>query len=122
MEIKFQSHQDSNGMATLTIQGAMDTHTSPQISDHLSDLFKTHPRAILVDLSMVTFINSLGLATLLDGLKWSHSNLSRFLLTGLTPMVKDVMAIAHLLPMFEICDSKEEALNSYLMVDLPRLS
>ena len=42
---------------------------------------------------------------------FKHNNNTKILLTSLTPMVKDVFAIAHLLTVFEIYDSKEDALK-----------
>ncbi len=98
-------------LETFTIQGEIDMNTSPKVWKHLTDLFKNNPKAIIVDLSEVSFMDSFGLATMVVGLQWSHKNNTKFRLTSLTPMVKDVFAIANLLTVFEIYDSKEDALE-----------
>lgn len=111
MVIEFQSSESGNGAATLVIQGDIDMSTSPQVRTHLTDLFKKNQKAIVVDLSKVSYIDSSGIATLVEGLQWSHSNNTKFRLTNLAPMVKDVFEIARLLTVFEVYDSQEEALK-----------
>ncbi len=85
--------------------------TSTLVRTHLTDLFKKNQKMIVVDLSNVSYIDSSGIATLVEGLQWSHSNNTKFRLTNLTPMVKDVFEIARLLTVFEVYDSQEEALK-----------
>jgi len=111
MVIELQSSESGNGAATLVIQGDIDMSTSPQVRTHLTDLFKKNQKAIVVDLSKVSYIDSSGIATLVEGLQWSHSNNTKFRLTNLSPMVKDVFEIARLLTVFEVYDSQEEALK-----------
>ena len=110
MSIDLQSSHD-NGVVTLTIPGEMDMNTSTQVREHFTDLFKNNPKAIIVDLSKVSFMDSFGLANMVVGLQWSHKNNTKFRLASLTPMVKDVFAIANLLTVFEIYDSKKDALE-----------
>jgi anti-sigma B factor antagonist len=111
MVIELQSNESVNGAATLTIQGEIDMSTSTQVRTHLTDLFKKNQKMIVVDLSKVSYIDSSGIATLVEGLQWSHSNNTKFRLTNLSPMVKDVFEIARLLTVFEVYDSPEEALK-----------
>ena len=96
---------------SITLQGEIDMNTSPKVWKHLTDLFKNNPKAIIVDLSKVSFINSFGLATMVEGLQWGHKTNSKFRLTSLPPMVKDVFKMAKLLTVFEIYDSTEDALK-----------
>lgn len=111
MVIELQSSESDNGAATLVIQGDIDMSTSPQVRTHLTDLFEKKQKMIVVDLSKVSYIDSSGIATLVEGLQWSHSNNTKFRLTNLSPMVKDVFEIARLLTVFEVYDSQEEALK-----------
>jgi len=101
----------TNLVETFTLNGEIDMYTSPKVWKRLTELFKSNPRAIIVDLSKVSYIDSFGLASLVAGLQWSHNDNTKFRLTSLTPMVKDVFKIAELLNVFEIYDSKEDALK-----------
>jgi len=111
MSIELQSIESGNGTATLIIQGEIDMSSSTLVRTHLTDLFKKNQKMIVVDLSNVSYIDSSGIATLVEGLQWSHSNNTKFRLTNLSPMVKDVFEIARLLTVFEVYDSQEEALK-----------
>lgn len=111
MSIELQSSQNGNGVATLLIQGDIDMSSSTEVRTHLTDLFENNQKAIIVDLSKVPYIDSSGIATLVEGLQWSHANNTKFRLTRLAPMVKDVFEIARLLTVFEVFDSNEEALK-----------
>ena len=93
------------------IEGDIDMSSSTQVRTHLTDLFEKNQKAIVVDLSKVAYIDSSGIATLVEGLQWSHANNTIFRLTRLTPAVKDVFDIARLLTVFEVFDSNEEAIK-----------
>lgn len=111
MKTSIHFTQASDRAVAVRIQGDIDMNGSTQVQSYLTDLFKNNPRGIIVDLSKVTFINSFGLAILVEGLQWSHHNHTKFRLTGLSSMVRDVFSIAKLLPVFEIYESTENALD-----------
>ncbi|MBI5428640.1 MAG: STAS domain-containing protein [Nitrospinae bacterium] len=111
MGVKFHFDESDNGVTTLAIHGEMDMSSSPEVRDRLTSLFKTNRRAIIVDLSKVAYIDSSGIATLVEGLQWSHASKNKFRLAGLSPAVRDVFEIARLLSIFETFASKEEAME-----------
>lgn len=111
MSIDLQTSQSGNGVVTLLIEGDIDMGSSTLVRTQLTNLFEKNQKAIVVDLSKVAYIDSSGIATLVEGLQWSHANDTKFRLTCLTPMVKDVFDIARLLTVFEVFDSNEEALK-----------
>ena len=111
MSLELKTSQNGNGVVTVLIEGDIDMSSSTEVRTHLTDLFEKKQKAIVVDLSKVPYIDSSGIATLVEGLQWSHANKTKFRLTRLTPMVKDVFEIARLLTVFEVFDSNEEALK-----------
>jgi anti-sigma B factor antagonist len=111
MSIELQSCEEANGVVTVAIKGEIDMSSSTRVREHLTPLFQKNQKAVVVDLSGVDYIDSSGIATLVEGLQWSHSSSNKFRLTGLTPMVRDVFEIARLLTVFEVFDSREDALN-----------
>ena len=100
----------TEGSVTITVSGDIDMSSSTQMRDALTPLFQNSNEVIVVDLSGVSYIDSSGIATLVEGLQWSHSSNNTFRLAALTPGVKDVFEIARLLTVFEVFDSKEQAL------------
>ena len=96
---------------TVTVMGDIDMSSSNKMREALSPLFQENNKVVVVDLSGVSYIDSSGIATLVEGLQWSHSSKNKFRLAALSPGVKDVFEIARLLTVFEVFDTKEQALT-----------
>ena len=111
MSLQLQADEIEDGIVAVSIHGDIDMSTSPQVRESLSPLFKENRKVIVVDLGGVSYIDSSGIATLVEGLQWSHSSKNKFRLVNLTPGVRDVFEIARLLSVFDVYDSKEEALQ-----------
>lgn len=110
MSVEFQSNENNNGIVTLEVKGEIDMNSSSEVREKLTPYFENNKKAVIVDLAGVSYIDSSGIATLVEGLQWSHTSNNRFRLTGLSSSVKDIFEIAHLLNVFEIFDSIEDAL------------
>ena len=107
MDLKMDKDGDS---VTVTVTGDIDMSSSTKVRDALGPLFQNNNKVIVVDLSGVSYIDSSSIATLVEGLQWSHNSKNKFRLAALTPGVKDVFEIARLLSVFEVFDTKEQAL------------
>ena len=101
--------KNDGGIIRLILKGYMDMNASPDVREVLTQYFDGGTKAIIVDLSAVPYIDSSGIATLVEGLQWSHSTQKKFRLVGLTPTVKDIFEIARLLQVFEVFSTQEEA-------------
>jgi anti-sigma B factor antagonist len=66
-------------------------------------------RGLIVLLAEVTFIDSSGVAVLIEGLKWSRKRRLPYILAQLTPAVRMVIELARLENFFTIADSLEDA-------------
>lgn len=100
-----------NGVVVVTVSGEIDMNTSPEVRGVLNPLFTEKPRALVIDLSEVNYMDSSGIATLVEGLQWSHRSEIPFRLSGMTAAVKDVFEMARLESLFEIFESREAALK-----------
>jgi anti-sigma B factor antagonist len=96
----------------VALQGEVDMHVSPQVRDALLSVFEKNTKGILVDLSEVPFMDSSGIATLVEGLRWSKNEGTRFILVGLQDNVSHTLKLAKLDSFFEIFPSQEEALGT----------
>jgi len=67
-------------------------------------------RGLIVALAEVNFMDSSGLAVLIQGLKWSRVRSLPYVLTQLTPAVQMVIELARLDHFFTIAESVEDAL------------
>ena len=69
------------------------------------------PRVVL-NLTDVRYIDSSGVASLVEGLKASRELSSRFILFGLSASAREVLKISRLLKLFEIYDDEEHAMSA----------
>ena len=96
----------------MDVDGDVTLYTSPQIRKVLMDALnhKGQPRVIL-NMSQVNYIDSAGVASLVEGLKLSRSLKSSFALYGLNKHPREVLELTRLIKVYEIYDSESEAVS-----------
>jgi anti-sigma B factor antagonist len=67
---------------------------------------------VFLNLEKLRYIDSSGIASLVEGLKASRDQGSRLILYGLSKTVREVMELSRLQKIFEIHDSEAQALAS----------
>lgn len=97
----------------LDVSGDIDLAHSSEVRRVLLIEFreKRTPRVIL-NLLEVNYIDSSGVASLVEGLKASRDVGSRLILFGLSPIAHEVLQLSKLLTIFEIYDTEEKALEA----------
>jgi anti-sigma B factor antagonist len=91
--------------------GDVDLYSSPLLRDALLAEIKADGPSVLVNMSGVTYIDSSGIATLVEGLQLSRQTKTRFGLFGLRPNARSVLELARLNKVFAIFESEAEALE-----------
>lgn len=103
----------SQGWVIFDIAGDIDLANSPAMRKALlTEIKEKHTSKVFLNLTGVRYIDSSGIASLVEGLKASRDNGSRFILFGLNPSVREVMELSRLQKIFEIYDNEEQALAS----------
>lgn len=94
------------------VVGDITLYNSPSVRKTLLDLLKTKraPR-VVVNLQQVRYIDSAGVASLVEALKTSRDLKSGFALYGLTKTTREVLELTRLIKVFEVYDTEEEALR-----------
>lgn len=88
-------------ITVLTIQGDIDLESSPQLRQELKKLSATKTLALLLDCSQTTYIDSSGLATLIEYFQASNAYQGKIGLCGLTARVKNSFTIVRLDEVFK---------------------
>lgn len=102
--------QEAQGSATLFIvDGQVDMHTSPELRGHLRDALKAQVSPLVVDLTQVAFIDSSGLATLIEALQAVGKYGGKLRLCGLSTEVRKLFDLAQLSTIFDLRESREDA-------------
>jgi anti-sigma B factor antagonist len=94
----------------LPLEGEIDLHVSPRISASLGAMIDEKPKQVVVDLSNVTYIDSSGLAVLIEGMQNVEAYGGKFALAGLQASVRPIFEIARLDQVFRIFPDTEAAL------------
>ncbi len=94
------------------VRGDVDLYSSPKLRESVQDSIKKRLSPIVVDLAGVTYIDSSGVATLVEGLQLSKEYDGKFRLIGLNERVSEVFQLARLYQVFEVCETEAEALRN----------
>ena len=104
--------QETHGSATLFIvEGQVDMHTSPELRGHLRAALGSQASPLAVDLTDVAFIDSSGLATLIEALQAVGKYQGKLRLCGLSPEVRKLFDLAQLSTIFDLRDTRAEAVG-----------
>jgi anti-sigma B factor antagonist len=92
------------------VSGDIDLATSPELRKALLREFRElkTPRVVL-NLGGVRYMDSSGVASLVEGLKASRDVGSRFILFGLNKTIREVLQLSKLVRIFEIYDNEEQS-------------
>lgn len=101
------------GEATiLALSGDITLYNTPEVRKSILGLLKDkRVPALLVDMRAVRYIDSSGVASLVEGLKASRDMGSRFALYGLTKTTREVLELTRLMRVFEVYETEQQALT-----------
>lgn len=95
------------------VTGDIDLANSPEVRKALlREVRENRTPRVVMNMSKVRYIDSSGVASLVEGLKASRDAGSRFLLFGLSPAAREVLQLSRLLKIFEVYDNEEQALGA----------
>jgi anti-sigma B factor antagonist len=106
------STRQADSATVVDVAGDITLYNSPEVRKVLIDLLKEKrvPR-VIVNLQNVRYIDSAGVASLVEALKVSRDLNSRFALYGLTRTTREVLELTRLIRVFEVYDTEPEALR-----------
>ena len=107
------STRQSGNATIVDVQGDIDLYNSPEVRKALLEaLREKRAQRVVVNLKAVRYIDSSGVASLVEGLKVSRELGSRFILFGLSPAAREVLELSRLIRVFEVFENENEALAS----------
>jgi anti-sigma B factor antagonist len=94
----------------LDVSGDIDLASSPDLRKALlRELRELRIPRVVLNLKAVEYVDSSGVASLVEGLKASRDVGSRLILLGLNTAVREVLQLSKLLRIFEIAETEEQA-------------
>ena len=97
---------EKEGVLIFQVGGEINISTSPELKKHFE---KQLPAKIIVDLEKVGYIDSSGLATLVEILKKTKMRGGSLALSGMSDKVKSLFEITKLDKLFVIARNQDEA-------------
>ena len=104
--------ENKNDVVILHIRGEVDLYSSPEVRKQIVAITKKRLPAILVNLAKVTYMDSSGIATLVEGLQQTGKYKGKFAIANLRSGVKEVFELSRLDKVFDIYENEEMALAS----------
>jgi anti-sigma B factor antagonist len=109
--MEISSRQSGNAIV-VDVVGDITLYNSPDVRKVLIDLLRTKrtPR-VIVNMLKVRYIDSAGVASLVEGLKISRDLKSSFALFGLSRTAREVLELTRLIKVFEVYENEDDALK-----------
>src|SRR5438128_3901982 len=95
----------------LPLEGEIDLHVSPEVAESLRTMTAEKPKVLVVDLAKVTYLDSSGLAVLIEGMQNVQEYGGKFALANVQEGVQHIFEIARLDQVFQIFPDVDSALS-----------
>ncbi|MFQ5643382.1 MAG: STAS domain-containing protein [Thiogranum sp.] len=103
--------EDRQGFSVIALSGEVDLNKSPDARKVILACLKKQ-KHVMVDLSAVEYIDSSGVASLVEGFQYARSNNLEFGLIGVSEAAMSVLRLARLDKVFLIYTSLEDRLSN----------
>ena len=94
----------------LPLEGDIDLHVSPAVTESLNAVIKKKPERVVIDLSRATYIDSAGLAALILAMQEVEAYGGSFFLAGLQETLRSIFETSRLDGIFPIFPDVDAAL------------
>lgn len=105
------SVRDVGSAKVVDVEGDVDLGTSPEFRRTLFDTLQRAAKLAL-NLGQIRYIDSSGIATLIEVLRDSQRQNKEFVLFGLSPAVLEVFRLTHVIRVFRVFPTEQEALGT----------
>jgi len=102
------SERKDNDIVIYSIKGDIDINSSPQVRESFEKLVNEKAMKIVINLAEVSYIDSSGLATLVEMLKKTRGYGGKIRLSNLAAKVRSLFEITKLEKLFDIYDTEEQ--------------
>ncbi len=101
MKLSIECQESGDGYI-LQVTGDVDMESSPRLRDEIKKCIKKKPANIKLHLQDVPYIDSSGIAVLIEGMKWTQKKKINYALLNISDSVRDVLQMSKLLSVFTV--------------------
>lgn len=104
--------QQRDGAHIITPVGEIDLGSSPELRDALRTALGANPERLVVDLSETTYMDSSGVATLVEAMQIARKQRTRLVLCAMQTRVRAMFEIARLDLVFTVAPDTDAAIEA----------
>ncbi|MHC5028099.1 MAG: STAS domain-containing protein [Planctomycetota bacterium] len=104
--------ETTEGAKILKPIGDIDLHRAPSFRFQIGEAQRAEPQRLIVNLVEVPYMDSSGVATLIEAMGVARRNGSKLVLCAMQDRVRSVFEIARLDTVFTIVDGTEDAMGA----------
>jgi anti-sigma B factor antagonist len=109
--VKISTRQSGNA-TVFDVTGDIDLQSSPELRKTLLDAARQGPSPrLVVNLQGVKYVDSSGVAALVEGLKSAMGQGGKFVLYGLGPAVREMLKLTQLITVFQVAENEGDAVR-----------
>ena len=101
--------EQRDGGVVLTPNGEIDLSSSPELRESLLAALRDNPSKLIVNLSKTPYMDSSGVATLVEAMQKAMRSKTKLVLCGMEEKVRSIFEIARLDAVFTIVDDTNAA-------------
>ena len=105
--------EKSDSVVVCILEGEININSSPQLRKALDNIITRNEKKVLVDFSNVSYIDSSGLATLIEMFQRLKKIGGYMRFSSMDQKVKNIFEITKLNKLFEIFDTQQTALKDF---------
>lgn len=102
-----------NNVIICSVEGEINIDTSPDLRKAFDRFIHNNIKKIVIDFSGVSYIDSSGLATLIELLQRLKRIDGKFRICSMSAKVKNIFEVTKILKLFGIFDTQEAALKDF---------
>lgn len=102
-----------DGVAVLDLEGEVDLYHSPAVRAEIGKLIARQNPSLVINFQKVSYIDSSGLATVIDAFQKMRTFNGKLVLSGLNKPVRSVFEVARLDQYFNIFEDEAAALAAF---------
>ena len=105
--------EDTNGISLCRVSGDIDINSSPDVKKTFDQVVSQKKDKVVINLKDVSYIDSSGLATLVEILKNLRAYGGKLKLSNLSVKVKGLFEITKLDKLFDIVAEEQDAVSTF---------
>ena len=100
------------GFPVLAMSGELNINSAPDLRDLLVKHVKAKQPRLMLDLSELSFMDTSGLATLIEAHLKTEKQGGALVLFGLQPRILEVFEVTRVIDLFSVWETQEQALEA----------